>query len=303
MRLKMKLSKLQLGTVQFGLNYGIANKEGKPTYEKARDIVKTAFEGGITCFDTAASYGNSEEILGRAVEELGLKGKITIVTKVLPVKNSVDNSIDAEKYIFKSIETSLKKLRLEKLPICLFHREEDSEYIPFLIKASEQGLIEKAGISIDSEASLDKVLDSGAEYVQAPFNIFDKRMLRSGFIKKANATGIGIFTRSVYLQGLVLMPEKNIIHHLSQVIPVRRKLEKIATANGMSMAELCMRYVLSFNEIQSVLTGVDSNEQLRQNIELASKGPLNKNILEAIDNAVPFFEEKLIRPACWPHEK
>ena len=78
----MEFSKITLGTVQFGLDYGIANTDGKPSYEKARDIVATACENGITSFDTAAAYGDSEKVLGQIFKELQIKDKVQVVSKV-----------------------------------------------------------------------------------------------------------------------------------------------------------------------------------------------------------------------------
>jgi aryl-alcohol dehydrogenase-like predicted oxidoreductase len=295
----MKISKLQLGTVQFGLDYGVANKSGKPSYETARDTVNAAYNGGIRCFDTAAVYGNSEEVLGRSIAELNLEDRLIIVTKISPVKGKVKNDSDAEKFIFENIESSLEKLRLNKLQICLFHREDDIDFMPLLIKARNKGLVEKIGISIDSKSFLEEVLNSGAEYVQAPFNILDKRMLESGFFEKASRKGLKIFVRSVYLQGLLFIPESNISADLAPVIPVRRKLCAIAEEAEMTMAELCMRYVLSFPEIASVLTGVDSVGQLEENLKLAGKGPLDETLLEEIKKTVPLFSEKILRPSLW----
>ncbi|NCC93899.1 MAG: hypothetical protein EOM10_11550, partial [Opitutae bacterium] len=76
------LSRLMLGTVQFGLSYGIANRQGRPSYAVVRDILACAFEGGVNCLDTAAAYGESEELIGRALRELGLADRVIVVTKV-----------------------------------------------------------------------------------------------------------------------------------------------------------------------------------------------------------------------------
>ena len=77
----MKFSKITLSTVQFGLDYGIANTGGKPSYEKSRDIVATAYENGITSFDTAAAYGDSEKVLGQIFQELKIKNKVQVGSK------------------------------------------------------------------------------------------------------------------------------------------------------------------------------------------------------------------------------
>ena len=294
----MNFSKIMLGTVQFGLNYGIANTGGKPSYEKSRDIVAAAYKNGITSFDTAAAYGNSEIVLGRIFEELNIKDKVEVVSKVAPLKEHKLSKYEVEKKINESVETSLERLGIEQLAACLFHREEDFEYIDVMRKLEKQGLIAGSGVSLDSAEYCDEVLNNDIKFLQVPYNILDRRF--DSFWPKAEASAISIFTRSVYLQGLLLMPEENIIPHLKSVIPVRRELEKLAKGSDMDMAELCMRYVLCNSAVTSVLTGVDSGEQLIQNIELFQKGPLPDEILDKAKEIVPFLPEELIRPILWP---
>jgi aryl-alcohol dehydrogenase-like predicted oxidoreductase len=96
------------------------------------------------------------------------------------------------------------------------------------------------------------------------------------------------------------MPETKIIPQLTNVIPVRRKLEELAKDSDMNMLELCMRYVLCNSAITSVLTGVDSSKQLKQNIKLFNKGPLPSNLLNKVKKIVPIFPESIIRPIYWP---
>jgi aryl-alcohol dehydrogenase-like predicted oxidoreductase len=76
------LSRLMLGTVQFGLSYGIASRSGEPSYETARNILACAYDGGVNCLDTAPGYGISEEILGKAMAELGIADRVVVVSKV-----------------------------------------------------------------------------------------------------------------------------------------------------------------------------------------------------------------------------
>lgn len=294
----MEFSKITLGTVQFGLDYGIANSDGKPSYEKSRDIVVTAYENGITSFDTASAYGDSEKVLGQIFQELKLKDKVKVVSKVPPVKELNLSLSEAEKMINKSVETSLKRLGIDQLSACLFHREEDFKYIDILRKLETRGLIAGSGVSLDSSKYCEQVIDKDIKLLQVPYNILDKRF--DSFWSKAKAAGIKIFTRSVYLQGLLLMPEENIIPHLQSLIPVRRELERLAEDSSMDMIELCMRYVLCNPAITSVLTGVDSSEQLKQNIELFNKGPLANNLLTKIKKLIPIFPPAIIRPIFWP---
>lgn len=293
----MKFSKLMLGTVQFGLNYGIANECGKPSYETVREIIKAAYEGGVTSLDTAAGYGESEAVLGRALDELQLLDKVQIISKVPPVPQNDPTLATVEKYITESVENSLKSLRQERLSVCLFHREDDIRYIDVLRKMEQRGLIAAAGVSLDTNKYCGEVLSAKIKYVQLPYNLMDKRF--DSFFPVAQQQNIAIFSRSVYLQGLLLMPEEKIGTALQKIIPVRRKIEKLAIEADMELSELCMRFVLSNPAVTSVLTGVDNIGQLRQNLELFAKGALPSELYQKVQTAIPELEEAIIRPVLW----
>ena len=294
----MDFSRLMLGTVQFGLNYGIANTAGKPSYETVRQIIQTAVANGVTSLDTAASYGDSEVVLGQVLAELQLRDRVTIISKVPPISGHNLTRPEAKKFIIESVENSLRRLGVAKLAGCLFHVESDWPYLDLLQGVEQRGLIGGAGISLDSNQYCEPVLTSGAKFVQLPYNIFDRRY--DAFLAAAPQHGIKVFTRSVYLQGLLLMPEDRIADHLRSVIPVRRQLAQLAESAGITLSELCMRYVLSHPSVTSVLTGVDNAEQLHQNLELARRGPLDIALCRQIRELVPFFEERIIRPFLWP---
>ncbi|MDD5596873.1 MAG: aldo/keto reductase [Victivallaceae bacterium] len=293
-----KFSRMTLGTVQFGLNYGIANTGGKPSYEKAREITAYAYENGITSFDTAAGYGDSEKVLGRIFKELKIKDKVQVISKIPPLRERKLSQNEVEKRINESVETSLKRLGIEQLAVCLFHHEEDFEYIDILRGLEARGLAAGSGVSLDSANYCEQILAGNIKFLQVPYNILDKRF--DPLWPLAETAGITLFCRSVYLQGLLLMPETSMTNAFRELIPVRRELEKTAAASGMDMRELCMRYVLGNPAVTSVLTGVDSREQLAQNIDLLKKGPLPEYLLAGIRKIVFDLPETIIRPALWP---
>jgi len=289
----MQFSRLMLGTVQFGLEYGIANESGKPSFDRVCEIVKTAFEGGVTALDTAAAYGTSEEVLGAALERLGLREAMTVVSKVPPIPDGTD--VEAERFIERSLRESLRRLRLGRLAVCLLHREEDLRHLPLLEKMVGRGLTDGVGVSLDSNRFLAEA--AAVRYLQLPCNLLDRRF--DAFWPVAMQKRIHVFARSVYLQGLLLMPEARIRPNLSAVIPVRRGLEAVARETGCTMAELCMRYVLSNPAVASVLTGVDTPEQMRENLRVAALGPLPAAVLGRVQACVPDLPEPLVRPALW----
>ena len=279
----MHFSSLMLGTVQFGLNYGIANVTGKPSYDTAKEILKTAYNLGITALDTAAAYGDSEEVLGKALTELGIKDKVTVVTKVPPIPENTD----PEKFIKESLISSLKRLKLDVLPVVLLHSEKNLPYFELLQSFVKIGLIQEAGISLDSLEYANKA--NHIKYLQVPCKVLDHRFdnITKDESKKR------VFIRSVYLQGMLLMDKDKI--PFPEIVTFREKLEQF----GLPLAELCMRYLLSISNNVSVLTGVDTVEQLKENAALAAKGKLDDTLMKEISNTVPLLSEKLIRPSLW----
>ncbi|MFH1475960.1 MAG: aldo/keto reductase [Verrucomicrobiota bacterium] len=296
-----RLSQLMLGTVQFGMQYGIANTKGQPSYEDVREILVCAYEGGVNCLDTAASYGQSEELIGRALQELGLAGRMTVITKVPAIPADCGSCSAVERFVKDAVTRSLQRLRMDVLPICLFHKETDSCYLDLLHDLKDKGLIRHVGVSCDARPDTALALASGgaAEALQVPANILDPRHIRSGVFADAQRRGVAVFIRSVYLQGVILMPERDVPAELQAVIPVRRKLETLAAEAGFGMAELALRYMLSQQGVTCIISGVESLDQIRQNIVLFSKGPLETSLAAAVAQVVPELSEKVVSPPLW----
>ncbi len=304
-RFGRRLSKLMLGTVQFGLDYGIANRRGQPTYGEVLDIIACAHQGGVNCLDTAAAYGTSEEVIGKALRELGIRDEMTVVTKVCHLKEDRFSARRVrEATVEKSVRTSCERLGLETLPVCLFHHEVPPDFFGALLKMRKKGLVAHVGASmVLPENGVRCLAETPAEALQVPFNLMDARFQRAGGFAAVHARGTALFTRSVYLQGLVVMPEEAIIPELRQVVPVRRRLAALAAEAGMELAELALRYVLGTQGVTSVLVGVDTVGQMRENIALFDKGPLPDDLQEAVRKAVPPLPESLLNPANWPNAR
>ena len=170
------LSRLMLGTVQFGLNYGIANKSGQPSYETARDIIACAWEGGVNCLDTAAIYGSSEEVLGKALRELKLADKMTVVSKVCHMVDDL-NASQADAVVEESVMLSLERLGLDYLPVCMFHTEGNFlRYADSLLKLRDRGMARHVGSSVNTPRATADIIRSGrAETILFPYN-WSKKM-------------------------------------------------------------------------------------------------------------------------------
>ena len=292
---------MMLGTVQFGLPYGVANHTGQPSYAEVVRIIATAVEGGVNCFDTAAAYGTSEEVLGKALHELGLIEKVTVATKVLPLTGTeLTDSKAAFRAIERSIEISRQKLGLDCLPFVLFHRETDAAHLECLARLRERGWLRYYGVSCDNFAGPAREFAASTDALQIPANIVDRRHLRTDFFEVTKSRNVAIFIRSVYLQGLLVMPERDIPASLREILPVRQTLEDIAQQAGLSLQELAVRFILSQSGVTSVLVGVESVAQVIDNLSLFNGQPLPDDVLTQLQRLNCDLPESLITPSQWP---
>jgi len=208
-----KVSKMSLGTVQFGLHYGIANDVGKPEESQSADMMNYALKNGVTSIDTARAYGDSEEIIGRFFK--GYSGEIPFISTKVPPYQNIDDIPGLEKHIIESVETSLQCLGLHKVDNIMLHNgvsltingDRTAQIMGDLIK---RGYCDMVGASVYNASEIDKML-SYEQYTvtQIPMSIFDQRLINTGYVDKLSKRGYTVFVRSVFLQGLFFLdPEK-----------------------------------------------------------------------------------------------
>ena len=292
-------SALTLGSAQFGSEYGVANQSGRPSFATVCDIIRTAYEGGVDTIDTAAGYGESEEWIGRALKELGLRDRMRVVTKVAALGSDLTKQ-EAAKQIEASVVRSLKLLGLDKVPLCLFHREYNIQYTDELLALRDRGLIDEAGVSLGSPEYAAKALKlPGLTAWQIASNLLDRRYTHSGLTIAAKKAGVTIFVRSVLLQGLILMDDASTPPHLHPVIAPRQKLRDVAKRFNLSLSELAVRGITGRPEIASVVVGVETVAQIKDNNAILAKGPLPAEVLQALEELQPDLPENILNPAEW----
>jgi len=279
------MSKLALGTVQFGLDYGITNQNGQVTIKEVKGILDFSKENGIDVLDTASGYGNSEKVLG----EVGVDN-YQIITKTISLKNGFDKVIDG---FYQSLD-DLSQKQVEGL---LIHNIQDIENKQFsalfnkLNELKQQGLIKKIGFSTYTPEQVNFLLENfDFNIIQVPFNVFDTRLIQSGQLQALKSKGVEIHARSVFLQG-VLLDFDNLSDYFLTWKAQFTEYQAMVKNSGLSLLEYALNFVLSVQEIDRVLVGVNNEQQLRE-IVLSLKG------LDALEDY--FINDiNLLNPSLW----
>jgi len=284
--------RLALGTVQFGLSYGISNQSGQVSRETSKAVISLAQSKGIDTIDTAISYGESEACLG----EIGLDG-FKVITKLPAIP---DNITDIGGWIHNQMQLSLQRLNVISVYAVLLHYPQQlfgpkgKALANSLGKLKAEGVVQKVGVSIYAPSELDGLMNiCPIDLVQAPFNLIDQRLQSSGWLQKLHDAGVEVHSRSAFLQGLLLMPSATIPKKFKSWLPLLNIWHDWLLDNNTSAAHACIGFVQAHPQIDRIVVGVESTHQLEQLIQAVNK-PLNT----AWPN-INSSDEHLVNPSNW----
>jgi aryl-alcohol dehydrogenase-like predicted oxidoreductase len=287
------MKRLALGTAQFGLRYGIANKGGQVGLGDIAEILALSRENNVDTLDTAIAYGQSETSLGG----VGING-FKVVTKLPAMQEDVDN---VEAWVREQMKASLARLGVTRIYGLLLHRAEQligphGQALARALQAlKEDGLVVKVGVSIYEPEQLASIIPvCMPDLVQAPLNLLDRRLVSSGWLQRLHDSGVEVHTRSAFLQGLLLMPRVSIPFKFERWSSTWDIWREWLTENTASATRTCLQYPLSFPQVSRVVVGVDTVEQFK---ELLSD-------LAGIDMAAPLpdftcTDVDLLDPSKW----
>ncbi|MFL2597109.1 MAG: aldo/keto reductase [Flavobacteriaceae bacterium] len=280
--------KLALGTVQWGLNYGITNTSGIPSDEELNAIFSIAEKKNIDLFDTAIQYGNAEKRLGKF-----LMKENKIITKVGYFKKG--NNLNAQ------IANSFKNLKRKNIYGCLFHNSneliENKNLWEDLKKYKLNGKIKKIGYSLYEPSTLLKLLEAKLipDIVQIPYNILDRKFEPYfGLLKDNN---IEIHIRSVFLQGLFFKSVDELNSKFKDLISPFNELKEIQAKAKLEILSLALSFVIQNRSIDYVILGVEKAKQLKQ-IITASKKKLPEKIIKQI-KSIKLENQAILNPVNW----
>lgn len=287
------MSKLILGTVQLGLNYGVNNNSGKVSINESTKILTDAFKSGIKTLDTAEIYGDAHKIIGD-FHRRNNNMRFKIITK-FPKDFKI-------KLIEDKVYSYIEVLAIDHIDVLMFHSFEsyksNKDSLDLLVKLKSIGLINHIGVSLYNNEDIEYILsDNIISIVQLPFNLLDNMSLRGELINKLKQKGKIVHTRSAFLQGLFfknLDDSSTIVQNLSLEL---NTLNKIRQKLNCSIEELALGYCIQQKNIDNVIIGVDTSSQLNSNFK-ASKYTFDKSLINLIDN-INVKNINLLNPSIW----
>jgi aryl-alcohol dehydrogenase-like predicted oxidoreductase len=285
--------KLALGTAQFGMPYGIANRSGQVTFDEVGAILDGARQVGIDTIDTAIGYADSEDVLGR----LGVSD-FRVITKLSEVPDDVT---DVRGWIIDQVDGSLNRLRISKLSGLLLHRPQQLLNAQGIALASTMeflktsGRVEKVGVSIyDPNDLSDFQTKLSIDLVQAPLNIIDHRLISTGWLARLSAANVEVHIRSLFLQGLLLMAPADRPPKFAKWADMWQRWDGwVAQHSDVGAAAACIAFGQKQKGVSRLVVGVDSAAQLSQLAATANRS-LSVELPELAND-----DEQLINPGLW----
>jgi len=280
-------TKIILGTVQFGLDYGINNKTGRLTEKQIFELLDEAAKLGIETLDTSSLYGNSEKIIGNYNWR---NPSFNINTKF---------AVDENSTIQKQVDKALNILQTDSINCLFFHRFDDLTEDSFgeMKNLQAKGIINEIGVSVYSNNEIIEAVRYGPDMIQFPFNMLDNFNQRKDAMETSSVAGVRNQVRSAFLQGLFFMKPNQLPEKLTPLQKHLVQLQQMCEQQNISMENMALSYCFSQPLIDEVVIGVDSIAQLRNNFE-ALEEPISTELKKTIDN-IDVSETNLLSPVNW----
>jgi len=283
-------NKIALGTVQFGLDYGISNTKGQIPVSQVQEILCFCQQHNINTLDTAAAYGQSEAILGDLLPAFNFR----VISKLAPGCGPSE--------VPDRFNQSLDKLKQAKLYGYLIHDFASYEKQPGtweeIVKLQAAGLIQKAGFSLYYPAQLEKILKSDLplQLVQIPFNVFDQRF--TYLLPELASRNVEVHARSIFLQGLFFKSVTGLPAFFSALQPTLQELQQIVETSGIPLPALLLSFVHSYSEVSKLVIGVTSVAELKANLTYFQYTEALAPYRETL-KSLAITDENLILPFNW----
>ncbi len=298
---------LALGTVELGMPYGLG-LPAPPDDGTCIRFLRQAIDSGIGLLDTAAAYGRSEELIGRALTGLGQRPVVATKVSLRAAGGTTPLTGRAlVAHVEASVCRSLRLLGTDSLDLLQLHSAEDTcvtdELLALAGDLTRRGWVRYWGVSTYGEAAPLEALGYPDRFraLQVAYNLLDRR-LDDRVLPACARLGVGVIFRSVLLQGVLSDRWRQLPPHLAPLQTAAQAAAALAQQSGMTLAELAVRFALHHPHAHTVLFGSTSPAELAANLRAVAAGPLPADLAAAV-RLVEVSDTDLLHPGNWSHRQ
>lgn len=294
---------LCLGTVQFGMDYGICGKQ-KPHLSDSLKMIDYALHNGINTIDTANAYGEAEDVVGTYIKNNQVvRSDIWLISKFRP--NLLDEVPEEQYYpvMKENLECSLQRLHTDYLDGYLLHSARyvyNDAITDALVRLKKEGYVKKVGVSVYEVGEAKKGISRGnLDFLQLPFSVLDQRMLHDGVFTLAEKYNFPLHSRSAFIQGLVLMKSTEVPSFLRErAVPILKKVDLVCQKAGVTRVQLAIGFVKQQPAISHLVFGVRNLDQLKEDISVFQQ-ELPAGMIEELETQFSNIDADIVMPSLW----
>lgn len=260
---------LALGTVQFGIPYGLKRPQSPVPSSEVTKILSLAWDSGIDLLDTAADYGDAESVIAALRPT---QARFRIVSKAPAMRPAGTTQTDVDRVIAQ-VRESLTRLQVERLDALLVHHAPDllgeggAALHRGLSHLQSDGLIGRIGISVYDSATMRRVIDEfRIDVVQLPLNVLDQRFVQDGSLDMLSTRRVETHVRSAFLQGVLLTDPDRLPVRFEGLRTHLAGFHADASRAGLSRAAAALGFLRHIPSVGRIVIGVESVADLQENL-------------------------------------
>jgi aryl-alcohol dehydrogenase-like predicted oxidoreductase len=272
------------------LGFGAMELRGAPvgpaiTEQQAEQVLNAVLDAGINFIDTSIDYGRSEELIGRFIAHRRSEYFLASKCGCVPGAAMGTEHVHTAENIRAGVEQSLRRMKTDYLDLVQFHRSltrpqfEEHGGLGAALELKKAGKVRLIGVS-GTLPQLAEQIDMGVfDALQIPYSALQRE--HEDIIAHASAAGAGIIIRggvargapTDWQRGYYMLPGSSMRERWE-----RARLDELL--DGMSRAELMLRFTLSNPHLDTTIVGTRDVAHLRDNIAAAMKGPLAEDVMQ-----------------------
>lgn len=267
----LEVTRLGMGLSEIG-SYELTQED----VDAVSAVLNAALDGGINFLDTAACYGNSEELVGRAVSSR--RDEFVLASKCAHREGGYEGHVWDRATVESSIDRSLQRLQTDRIDVMQLHTCElevlkRGEVIEALLDAKQAGKVRFAGYSGDNEEALWAVESGYFDTLQTSFSLVDQRARTWEILQKAEEQGMGV---------IIKRPIGNAVWRASQSTSAYadeyfRRAQELAAMGDIpdepaDRIETSLGFTFAHPQVDTAILGTQNQAHMQSNVRMVESG-------------------------------